>query len=100
MFKVLMSCMWKILGTEVASNTAHDIVYFGLEEIHLAILFIRAHDRFSYMYFVMVDFDSFKRKLIPFESLKRKSGRSRENPPNGSKTAGRYAQPSFSTLSW
>ena len=43
----------------------------------------------------MVDFDLFKRKLVPFEILKRKSGRSCENPPNGSKTAGSYAQPSF-----
>jgi len=44
------------------------------EEIHQAILFMSAQDRFSYMYFVMVDFDSFKRKLIPFASLKGRQG--------------------------
>ena len=44
----------------------------------------------------MVDFDSFKRKPIRFESLKKKSGRSCEHPPKDSKSARRYVQPSFS----
>ena len=70
----------------------------NLEEIHLAILFISAHDRFSYIYFVMVDFDSFKRKLIPFENEKR-SQRDLVKTLQ-MKIAARYVQPSFSTLSW
>ena len=47
--------------------------------------FITAQEKFSYMYFLVIDFDSFKRILKPLASLKKKSGKSDEKPRNDSK---------------
>jgi hypothetical protein len=48
--------------------------------------FITAQEKFSFMCFLMIDFDSFKRILKLLVSLKKKSGKSDEKPPNDSKT--------------
>ena len=50
--------------------------------------FIKAQESFSYSDLLMMNWGSSKRVLKLFVSLKKKSGRSLENPPKDSKTAG------------